>query len=99
MVKEGWFRAFVDDREIASEKIGANPEPWPALHAASPEQPRELKNPTINGTPTIPEKIDLLANDDLGMWRPYMGFVAGRNQNGSGWEKRGEEMHEFGQKP
>src|SRR5205814_9401678 len=32
-VKDGWFRAFVDGRELASEKIGANPDPWLMLHA------------------------------------------------------------------
>jgi hypothetical protein len=100
-VKDGWFRAFVDGREIASEKIGSNPEPWLMLHS-SHLNTADIHNVTINGSPTVPEKIDLLANDDLGMWRPYLGSIAGRIQGGAnanGWEKRGEEIHEAGQKP
>ena len=90
VVKDGWFRAFVDDREIAVEKIGTNPDPWLMFHAHH-QNTGELRNVAISGTPTVPEKIDLLANDDLGMWRPYQGIAA--------WVKRGEELFEFGKKP
>ena len=108
-VKDGWFRAFVDGREIAAEKIGANPDPWLMLHAphANTAEIRDLK---ITGNPTVPEKINLLIGDDLGMWRPYHGNNGQVQQsqfpvdNGifegrSGWSKRGEEMYEFGKKP
>jgi hypothetical protein len=99
VVKDGWFRASVNDREIAAEKIGANPDPWLMLHCHHANT-GTLRNVAINGTPTVPEKIDLLANDDLGLWRPYLGFVSGgRNNGGSGWSKRGEELYEQGQKP
>ncbi len=101
VVKDGWFRAFVNDREIIAEKIGANPEPWLMFHANG-RNTAELRDVKINGTPTVPETINLLANDDLGMWRPYLGSVA-RNRNpsddGEGWHKRGEELYEFGKKP
>ncbi len=99
-VKDGWFRAFVDDRELIAEKIGTNPDPWLMLHCHY-QNTGEIRNLRINGTPTVPEKIDLLANDDLGMWRPYLGRVSGGRNEGenSAWVKRGEELFEFGRKP
>src|SRR5205085_104156 len=65
----------------------------------------ELRNVRLSGTPTVPTSIDLLASDDLGMWRPYLGAVGGNemrmygNSNGNAWTKRGEEMYAFGKKP
>ena len=50
-VKDGWFRAFVDDRELIVEKIGANPDPWLMLHCHH-QNTGEIKNFKING-PTI----------------------------------------------
>ncbi len=102
VVKDGWFRAFVDDREIAAEKIGANPEPWLMLHCTHGNT-GEVKNLAINGKPTVPEKIDLLANDDLGLWRPHLGHVAVATRyyggESTGWLKRGEELYESGKTP
>jgi tetratricopeptide (TPR) repeat protein len=101
VVKDGWFRAFVDDREVASEKIGANPDPWLMLHCPHLNT-GELRNLTLNGKPTVPVSIDLLADDGLGMWQPYTGQVvsgSSRMMGTTGWQKRGEEIHEPGQKP
>jgi tetratricopeptide (TPR) repeat protein len=101
VVKNGTFYAFVDGRELASEKIGENPEPWLMLHCHH-QNTGTLTNVQINGKPTIPEKIDLLANDDLGLWQPHLGNVAGgRNYGGEGpgWSKRGEELFEYGKQP
>jgi hypothetical protein len=110
-VKDGWLRAFVDGREIAAEKIGANPDPWLMLHA-SHLATAELRDVKITGSPTAPSQIDLLAGDGLGMWRPYQSPTnpqwAGRryysggddeNEGGAGWTKRGEEMYQAGKKP
>jgi tetratricopeptide (TPR) repeat protein len=97
VVKDGWYRAYVNGRELAAEKIGDNPDPWLMFHAAG-NNTGELRNVMINGTPIVPEKIDLLANDSLGMWRPYLGNISNNINAGSGWSKRGEEMHEPGQK-
>jgi hypothetical protein len=83
------------------EKIGPNPEPWLMLHAHH-QNTATLTNVQLNGKPTIPDKIDLLANDDLGFWRPYLGSLSGgRNYGGEGpgWAKRGEELFEYGKKP
>jgi hypothetical protein len=88
-VKDGWLRASVDGREVAAQRIGDNPEPWLVLHSYY-QNTATIANLTINGTPTVPEKIDLLADDDLGLWRAYLGQV---------WTKRGEEMYGQGAKP
>jgi hypothetical protein len=103
-IKDGWFRAFVDDRELHAEKIGTNPDPWLILHAFH-QNTATLTNVTITGTPTVPDKVDMLATEDLGMWRAYLGGVGGgggRNYDGNSggpWAKRGEELYEFGKKP
>jgi hypothetical protein len=105
-VKDGWLRAYVDGREIASERAGTEPDPWLMLHCShlNTGDVRDLK---INGKPTVPQTIDLLTGEELPLWRPYLGHVLEENarqmgfniQQGGGWSKRGEEMHEAGAKP
>jgi tetratricopeptide (TPR) repeat protein len=89
VVKDGVFRVFVDGRELVSNRIGTNPEPWLMLHCPHLNT-GVVRNFKIIGTPTVPERIDLLAEDDLGMWRPHLGQP---------WSKRGEEMFMAGAKP
>jgi hypothetical protein len=104
-VRDGWLRASVDGRELAAERIGASPDPWLMLHCPY-NHTAEVRNLRITGTPTVPGSIDLLAGDDLGLWRPYLGQISGaeiRNYGGSygsgTWVKRGEELYAFGKKP
>jgi Protein of unknown function (DUF1583)/Protein of unknown function (DUF1581) len=111
-VKDGWLRAFVDEREIVAEKIGADPDPWLMLHA-SHLATAELRDVKITGRPTTPDRIDLLVGEGLGMWRPYQGqgqpefagrryYYPGSEEGGDGgasWTKRGEEMYHAGKKP
>jgi hypothetical protein len=112
-VKDGWLRVYVDGREIAAERIGMEPEPWLMLHCNHLNS-GDVQDLKISGKPVIPEVIDLLAGEDLALWRPYTGFVAegdprrmGMSANisgllgptSSGWMKRGEEMFESGAKP
>lgn len=89
VVKDGWYRAYVDGRELTSSRVGVNPEPWLMLHCHALNLGK-VSNLKILGTPTVPTTIDLLTDDDLGMWRPYFG---------NAWTKRGEEMYEAGKKP
>jgi Protein of unknown function (DUF1583)/Protein of unknown function (DUF1581) len=88
-VKDGWFRAFVDGREVAAEKVGANPDPWLMLHCAH-QNTGDVRDLRITGHPTVPDSVDLLAGDELGMWRAYLGPI---------WTKRGEEAYHPGRKP
>jgi tetratricopeptide (TPR) repeat protein len=101
-IKDGWLRAFVDDREVVAERIGSEPDPWLMVHSGHLHD-GELRDVTIHGSPTVPEAVDLLNNDDLATWRPYSGTipeVAFHNQNPTtGWLKRGEELYEAGKKP
>ncbi len=101
-VKDGWLRAYVDDRELTAERIGPEPEPWLLLHSGALHD-GELADLSVKGNPGIPESVDLLGGDDLAMWRPYNGSVADsaiRNQGPvGGWTKRGEEVFEAGKKP
>jgi tetratricopeptide (TPR) repeat protein len=108
-VKGGWLRVYVDGREVAAERIGTEPEPWLMLHCNHLDtgDVRDLK---IAGKPVVPMVIDLLAGEDLPLWRPYLGFVSegdtrrmgvviGGNTVTNGWMKRGEEMFEAGARP
>jgi tetratricopeptide (TPR) repeat protein len=107
-VKDGWFRALVDGREIAAEKIGPNPDPWLMIHV-SHDNTAAVQDLKITGNPTVPDRIDLLIGDDLGMWRLYFGGAGfmrqafqeeeGEQQAERAWIKRGEEMYSFGKKP
>lgn len=103
-VKDGWFRAFVDGREIVADKIGPSPDPWLMLHAAHLNT-AEIRDFRITGAASVPDSINMLADDDLGMWRPYAGTVLppyrGRYYypGQQGWLIRGEEMYEQGRKP
>jgi Domain of unknown function (DUF1583_N)/Protein of unknown function (DUF1581) len=88
-VKDGWLRVFLDGREMASAKIGREPEPW--LMLSSPHgNTGEVRNLRITGNPTVPQEINLLAGDDLGTWQ-----VTALDM----WTKRGEEMYHAGRKP
>lgn len=99
-VKDGWLRVFVDDRELHAEKVGANPDPWLILHAFH-QNTAPVVNLAINGTPTIPDKVDMLSSDDLALWRAYLGGVGNRNRGGDegSWLRRGEELYESGKQP
>lgn len=90
VVKDGWLRAFVDGREMASEKTGPHPDPWLTLYCTQLNT-GEVRDLRILGKPTVPEEVDLLARDDLAFWRPHM--------PGGMWSKRGEELYHEGSKP
>jgi hypothetical protein len=100
-VKDGWLRASVDGREVVAERIGARPAPWLMLHCGhfNSGDVRDLK---IAGKPEVPRAVDLLAGDELPLWRVYVGPGAEtdfNNRGGPGWHKRGEEMYAQGAKP
>jgi hypothetical protein len=101
-VKDGWLRVSVDGREVAAERVGAAPEPWLMLHCPGLNN-GELRDVKVNGKPTVPDSVDLLAGEDLPGWRAWSGMVAEAenrmNMGVNGWAKRGEEMYEGGRKP
>jgi hypothetical protein len=87
-VKDGWFRASVDNREVLADKIGPTPDPWLMLHCSGMNT-GVMRNLKISGSPVVAERIDLLG-EELGMWRAAPGQY---------WSKRGEEMYSEGQRP
>ncbi|HEV8058742.1 MAG TPA: DUF1583 domain-containing protein, partial [Gemmataceae bacterium] len=113
VMKDGWFRAHVDGREIATEKIGVNCDPWLMIYVNHLDM-GEIRDLRIQGQPKVPSSLDLLSETDLGNWRSYGGVVQ-RNQNyggwadnsypldqpyyGQAWTKRGEEIFQPGRKP
>ena len=87
-VKDGVMTCSVDGRELHKERIGTTVDPWLALHTSG-NNTGVVRNLKIAGTPTVPAKIDLLAQESLPGWRPYLG---------NPWVKRGEEMYGSGGK-
>ena len=89
-VKDGTMTCFVNGRKLHEERIGANVDPWLCISAGH-QVTAEIFN--LKFTPTnaaVPEKIDLIASENLAMWRPYLGSI---------WGKRGEEIFEDGARP
>jgi tetratricopeptide (TPR) repeat protein len=89
VVKDGVMTCFVGDRKLHEERIGANTDPWLVLHGFH-QVTGDVMNLKITGSPTVPEKIDLMAGEGLPLWRPYLGQI---------WGKRGEEVFHVGQQP
>src|SRR5262249_2781617 len=67
-VKDGWLRAFVDGREIVAERIGADPDPWLMIYSPSANM-SEVKDFKVTGKVAVPEVVDMLRGEDLGLWR------------------------------
>ncbi len=93
-VKDGQYAAFVNDRQIFSERLPEHPDPWLAFHCWGPYL-GEVRQVRITGSPSVPETINLSAAANLDSWlAEYYGeSVAGDN---AAWSKRGEEI--FGRK-
>lgn len=90
-VKDGVMAVFVDGRKVHEERIGTNVDPWLALatmHHCTAEIFNLKITPGANAT--VPDKIDLIASENLAFWRPYLGPI---------WGKRGEEIFQDGAKP
>jgi tetratricopeptide (TPR) repeat protein len=88
-VKDGVFTMFLNGKEAHSERIGPNADPWLKLHA-NMQATGELRNLKITGSPAVPDRIELTADDGLPGWEPYLGNV---------WARRGEEVFHGGARP
>jgi tetratricopeptide (TPR) repeat protein len=93
VIKDGSWKAFINDREVCEEPLPADADPWLALstHAGNTAGFRNLK---IVGTPTIPDSLDLLGTSALSNWQPYGGEMIA-TEYGS-WNRRGEELNGIG---
>jgi len=93
VIKDGSWKAFINDREVCEEPLPADADPWLVLstHAGNTAG---FRNVRIIGTPTIPEWIDLLGTTALASWQSYAGEVVG-SENGY-WNRRGEELNGIG---
>jgi hypothetical protein len=93
VIKDGSWKAFINDREVCEEPLPADADPWLALstHAGNTAGFRNVK---IVGTPTIPDTLDLLGTTALSSWLPYGPEQVG-SENGA-WNRRGEELNGIG---
>lgn len=90
-VKDGQYAAFVNGRQVFSERLPAEPDPWLAFHCWGPYL-GEVRQVRITGSPSVPDKINLSAAANLDSWlAEYYGeSVAGDD---AAWSKRGEEIY------
>ena len=93
-VEDGRYTAFVNDRQVFSERLPDEPDPWLAFHSRG-SFGGEVRNVRITGSPQTPAELHLSAAAQLDAWlAEYYGeTVSGAEP---GWEKRGEEI--FGRK-
>jgi hypothetical protein len=82
-VKNDTMTISVEGRQITSEDLGANPDPWLMLHAFR-ECTAGIRKLRITGNPTIPDTVDISGGPDPRGWRGY---------NAGGFQKRGEEFY------
>lgn len=69
-VREGIRRTFVNGRLVYERKHGLHGDPWLSIH--SPWYTNGfVENVAVSGNPVVPDKIDLIAQEDLPGWVPY----------------------------
>ena len=93
-VKNGQSTAFVNGRQIVTQRLPDEPDPWLVFRSWGLFN-AEARQVRITGTPQVPAELRLSAAANLDAWlAEYYGeSVAG---DGPNWEKRGEEI--FGRK-
>ncbi len=90
VVKDGACTVFVNDREISSEPLAFEPDPWLLVYVPH-ESTGAMRNFRITGQPTVPQRIALAGGFELDGWTPF--------QAGYVWKKLGEEIKSEGKKP
>jgi hypothetical protein len=89
-IKDGTCAAFVNDRKIYETGLPPAPDPWLALY-----QPAGylggIKDLTIDGKPTVPDRVELSALPELTGWLSDY-YDEATDNDGPPWEKRGEEI-------
>jgi hypothetical protein len=90
VVKDGACAVFVGDRQILSESLPVDFDPWLMIDVPH-DDIGGVRNFKLTGNPSIPERIDLSGGFTLGAWRS--------NYADNPWQKRGEEIYSLGEKP
>jgi hypothetical protein len=89
-VKDSVYAFAVGGRTLPEERLPEAPDPWLALHQEAAGN-GAIRNLSITGKPTIPERIDLTRGADLEGWHAdyYDEPLSGPLVN---WSRRGEEI-------
>lgn len=103
-VKDGNYRAYIDNRLIHEERLPMDSDPWLAIHSLS-HLSGGIRNVKITGTPTIPDSLALSNLADLSGWLAgYFGETiewsssgevrrgGGEVTNNAAWYKNGDEI-------
>jgi tetratricopeptide (TPR) repeat protein len=91
VMKDGTFSAFAAGRKLHEERLPPDPDPWLTIYLAN-TLTGGVRNLKINGTPTIPEVLNLSDKADLSGWlAEYYGETIGVDN--AAWQKQGEEIY------
>ncbi|HET6406459.1 MAG TPA: DUF1583 domain-containing protein, partial [Chthoniobacteraceae bacterium] len=69
VVQDGQYTVFFNDRQVHSERLAADADPWLAIQTAHGHFNGWVENLQILGSPTIPAEIKLSTANNLFAWR------------------------------
>jgi tetratricopeptide (TPR) repeat protein len=69
VVKGGEYKLLVGDKEISSQRLGTNSDPWLAIQSSNQQAEGRVENVRIVGSPTVPEVLKLSEAPTLSSWR------------------------------
>ena len=72
---------YLNGRKVHAKSLPANYSPWIGIHSWHTSR-CEIRNLRITGSPTVPDSVDLIADENLNGWAPY--FVD--DSIGTSWE-------------
>lgn len=101
-VKDSALTAFINGRQVHTERLSANVDPWLAIETTTPNQTGVIKNIRILGTPSVPRQLALSRGTALDGWMAnYFGeTISGAvdpdemqtPRQTAAWSKDGEEI-------
>lgn len=90
VVKDQQLTVFLNGRAVYERELPPEYDPWVALQAWNRSR-CEVKNLRITGDPSIPDVIELIADENLHSWAPY--FVENFSDDSWHAEATNEEIH------
>ncbi|WP_425618770.1 DUF1583 domain-containing protein [Anatilimnocola sp. NA78] len=90
VMKDGDYTAFVNDKQIHTERILPTADPWLYIQSYAPHYNGIVENVQILGTPSIPEDIELSTGEDLRVWRHN--YFGDSGNPDSSWSKVNGEI-------
>jgi hypothetical protein len=91
VVQDGQYTAFVNDKQVYTEKLGQNPDPWLTIQIAQLHYDGKVQHVRITGSPKVPDEINLSAAPYLTSWRSTY-YAETIDEPQAVWKKDREEI-------